>query len=92
MTDSPLPDPVIPASTPPEDVIRWLLYYLGGFTNAVRQMTEVLATEQHVEAHPKAIVTLRRRVRDMDQFTMMISNYLRESQHGKNSEQTDSVD
>jgi hypothetical protein len=40
-------------------------------------MTDVLATEAHVDAHPKALVTLQRRARDMAQFTEMLSAYLK---------------
>ncbi|MBX3080937.1 MAG: hypothetical protein KF716_04835 [Anaerolineae bacterium] len=75
---SDLPDPVIPASTPPEEVIKWMIFYLGGFTTTVQQMADVLATEAHVEAHPKALVTLQRRARDMMQFNEMLSNYLKD--------------
>lgn len=73
-----LPDPVIPASTPPEEVIKWMIFYLSGFTTTVQQMADVLATEQQVEAHPKAIVTLQRRARDMMQFNEMLTNYLKD--------------
>jgi hypothetical protein len=41
-------------------------------------MADVLATEAHVEAHPKAIVTLQRRARDMMQFNEMLTNYLKD--------------
>lgn len=80
MSHSALPDPTIPSTTPPEDVIKWVLFYLNGFTTSVQQMTEVLATEQFVESHPKAIVTLRRRAADMDQFNQMLTRYLAERQ------------
>jgi hypothetical protein len=73
---STLPDPIIPLSTPPEDVLKWMNYFLGGFATTVKQMTDVLATESHVEAHPKALVTLQRRAADMEQFIQMVNNYL----------------
>ncbi|MFN8420289.1 MAG: hypothetical protein U0528_13765 [Anaerolineae bacterium] len=73
-----LPDPVIPPDLAPEEVIKWMQFYLNGFAKSVKQMAAVLATEQFVESHPKAIVTLQRRAADMDQFSDMISRYLAE--------------
>lgn len=79
MNDAPnLPDPIIPSTTPPEDVLKWMIYFLGGFASTVKQMADVLGTEAHVEAHPKALVTLHRRAADMEQFTEMVTNYLEE--------------
>jgi hypothetical protein len=68
--------PNIPESAAPEDVLKWMTFYLNAFASTVDRMASVLATEAHVESHPKAIVTLQRRARDMQQYSEMIQNYL----------------
>jgi alkyl hydroperoxide reductase subunit AhpC len=73
-----LPDPVIPRDLAPEEVIKWMQFYMNSFANNIKQMAAVLATEQFVESHPKAIVTLQRRVKDMEDFSAMVSRYLEE--------------
>lgn len=73
-----LPEPAIPSSASPEDVLKWMAFYLSGFANVVSQMVDVLATEAQVEAHPKAIVTLHRRAQDMQQYSHMVKDYLDE--------------
>jgi hypothetical protein len=78
----------VPASAPPEEVLKWMLFWLKGYTNSMTTWTQLLATQPGQATHPQTVELLIKRAQQMNDIGEQVSDYLhrRESGDGKNGE------
>ena len=67
----------VPASAPPEEVLKWMLFWLKSYTNSVTTWTQLLATQPREATHPQTVELLIKRAGQMNDLHEQVSDYLR---------------
>jgi len=82
----------VPASAPPEEVLKWMLFWLKSYTNSINSWTHLLASQPIEATHPQTVELMVKRAQQMTDLQDQVAEYLdkREKRKDKVNDAKDS--
>ncbi|HVO44526.1 MAG TPA: hypothetical protein VMT34_17995 [Aggregatilineales bacterium] len=67
----------VPASVPPEEVLKWMLFWLKMHNTSITRWTHLLATQPLEATHPQTVELMVKHAQQMTELQEQVSDYLR---------------